>query len=56
MKVESKGVMQDPGHSGRGSTGAGVVVVVVVVVVRKALLQTKKSISGKREIGRKHWK
>lgn len=29
---ESRATIQDPGQSGRGSTGAGVVVVVVVVV------------------------
>lgn len=41
---ESKETMQEPGQSGRGSTGAGVVVVVVVVVrgvVRGTLYNNK---------------
>lgn len=43
VKVDSRGMMQEPGQSGRGSTGAGVVVVVVVVV--RYALQTKAIVS-----------
>lgn len=36
---DSNDTMQDPGQSGRGSVGAGVVVVVVVVVVGRCVVR-----------------
>lgn len=36
---ESNDTMQEPGQSGRWSTGAGVVVVVVVVVVGRCVVR-----------------
>lgn len=36
---DSNETMQDPGQSGRGSVGAGVVVVVVVVVVGRCVVR-----------------